>query len=437
MSNEKEKESRDEQEQKSYFKTAVDFVGEDWLKSECDKYYNNPDRDSHAEIPTIASQYHTTSIALGIGDQEIPDEYQLDGSKDEIDFLNLGRWLEQLSDPIIIDTEGNETGDSLADEFKDGIRGEEGDYEKALFELQIGAYYASQGHEIQFVRERGAGQKKERSTDIILNHPDTEIHIECKSLDILPGEAQTRSSNIQLLITKTTKYIPHHQYIALWEIDRPPTREDVEDVTKELRDVSLDQTTLKFPFGKLHLFQFLHDGILSLPTGDADAIESQNKFYDFYIRPVIEPELNIDRPEAKPAQLFAELSSGNITTWENTKWIGIEHDYTKDIVNQVENQFNNLSGKFEKRNINILHLNIPDFANISEERQKEVCRAVGRKLKINRRITSTVLSAQHYESDGSSIGYYHEAIWIPHFDPYVELPSDLPPENVYVLDEPP
>jgi hypothetical protein len=406
---------------RNYFYTAKLFIGEDWLEEQRKRYFSKGGNTTDSP-PPIISQYHQSFFDLEIEERDDIEELFFPSkgvSETSFRFINIGRFIADIGDGKISDPDGSYLDKSLSAAFAHRLRNPD-EYEKALFELQIGAGYSREGYDVSFIEE---GEQK--APDILIEHDGTNIYLECKRCDRSTGEQQERGGLYESLITKVESLV-NSESITVIELDRLPEMEEIHSLEEHLSKNPLrPQCSEKLPFGRIYLYKFRNTEIKRLPQYNLDIIEQSNLFYNQYVSPIIYSKFG---PKGSVSELFekghldAEIAKDpGGTKFRNVRWIGVRYPYDADLINPVLKQFDSAYGKFSKDHPNILHIDVPYLKDYSQEDAQELINRIGGQLNVKKRIASEIINK---DSD-KGFEYGHQMGKVDNYDPYQPMPEDF------------
>lgn len=430
----------DNEKAKSLFENAVQYVGREWFIESYREYYGEEDGADHQHQrgpPELITQYARALEELGYQEPKAPEILPADQiSEPTLRMINLARYASNLENIETYYADSGEVRSGLDNLLINRLKGQE--YEKAFFEIQVAAGYARQDLPIQFVEERGV-----KTSDIRIPIGDTTIYIECKRVDRKPGSAQKRSGLYEVLFGQTSNALDR-EGIVVFDLDRLPSIDEAQNITEHLPENTGDSDSheIEIPYGTIRIYPFLEPGkdkeiVKSAPQ---PMLEFQT-FTDLEVVPILRTKFDDDfeKEDIDNATIEAE-STGNdvVMKWRKPLFMGSIIDSSDDYIKPVLNQIDSARAKFSKSMPNIVHVDIPNLDNFSEDEIRELRRRIGGKLKVNTRINAVCVSTEIFETLNDSIGFRHFMLYIENWDPATELPPDfkLPGESFeYYIDK--
>jgi hypothetical protein len=344
-----------------------------------------------------------------------------------LEFLNLGRYVLFLrqSDARVVHPESFDVLDTdLTEHFVTGLRNSR-HYERTLYELQTGYFYARRGHTVQFLAE----EKSDSKTPDILVQTPSKIFIECKRVDAVSNDVQKAKSIAGELNERTVKHLePGH--MAVFEYSSQPEMHDIAGVADRIPSSTSDgPAKVGLPFGIVTVFNLKdvvgENGVWIIDRGKSVASEHE-EIYGTYLQPLVEravgEELALSEIEFKTKTNRLEWPAR--TEYPDLRFSCVPSRFDRNRITRVAGQVDKARRKFGKDHPNILHIDTPFEPAIAEDIVGDIRDAIGRRLASTRRVTAVTVSLQIMErGDKGAETIRHQAVSIQHINPYADLPN--------------
>jgi len=405
------------------FDAAAGFLGQEWLDTQVEEFR---DAASHKTAPRPVKNYRRARKELGYIEDEFEAHFP-EPSMPTLEFLNLGRYVLFLrqSDARIVHPESFDVlNTDLTEHFVTDLRNPR-HYERTLYELQTGCFYARRGHTVQFLAEEKSDTK---TPDILLQIP-SKIFIECKRVDAVSNDVQKAKSIAGELTDRTVKHL-ESGHMAVFEYSSQPEMHDISGVTDKIPSSTRDEPArAELPFGTVTVFNlknvFGENGVWIVDQGKSVASEHE-EMYETYLQPLVEgvtgEELALSEIEFKTKTDHVEWPAR--TEYPDLRFSCVPSRFDRNRVTRVAGQVDNARRKFGKQHPNILHIDTPFKPAIAEEIVGDIRNEVGRRLASTSRVTAVTVSLPIKErGDKGAEGIRHQAVSIRHTDPYADLPN--------------
>lgn len=415
-----------EKELKMHFEAAVHFLGQDWLNEKRREFYGeeSPNHMNHGSPPEAVSQYNRGLEEFGYVEPDAPNILSPDEfSEPTLRLINLGRYISDLSDASTYYSDSKKVEEGLPPSIRDRLRLNE-ESKKTMFELQVAAGYAREGQSVQLIEEGN----DEPEADIRLPL-STEIFVECKRVDSLPGSAQDRQGISETLF-KTTASRFDREGIAIFELTRVPDNSEAGKISQHLPRLSNNtrEHHIDLPYGTLHVFPFLQPGtIKDVPRVSSNQFVEWMEFVELEVAPLLNTKLDIHPDELDNSTLESDVqSAGGKLRYREPLFIGMITETQDDFIQPVLNQFQSSLRKFDESNVNILHVDIPNmFSKMQLEDIEEIESRIGGLLWNNPKITGFCLSTENIMHADGGIEFGHAMAHMLNENKAVELPDDF------------
>lgn len=419
------------------FETAVSLLGEFWLEDHLDSAStDNSESQPPYEVPQSHDQPSQVVKSYRMAREDLYDEQTdfidlPDWRNEALEFLRLGQVFELIEDAPILDPDGNLLKDITVKQlFKGRLRSRE-EYESSRYELEVAAAYKELGHEPAFIKE---DLSPEQTPDIVLRDIEPTVQIECKHCREQSDEEKKQSERANLLFENIRSALPDESYIVILDLDRTPTKSEVERVSDYLptsSEISSSRKTeLTIPFAELSIVEFPFDAPFLHPVHGMDGFEIMTSFYDDVIDPVLSSDLYIDkefRDFGNSVLLFEAKRNNTALLIRRVTFIAIkESTWGSDLYGRFRNQFKNVSGKFDD-NPAVLHIDFPNLEEGNSLQELELRKHAGGELKMRSALSGVVVSGLiHYPAFSDDL-LTRRRIHIPNYNPDYELPDQYKP----------
>ena len=416
---------------KDCFVKATEFIGEDWLDEQIEKYQNSAQNNS---APKLVQNYRRARKELGYVEDEFESDFP-STSMPTAEFINLGRYAVTLeeSDTTVIHPETHTVLDvSLADHFDDGLQNSR-QYKRTLYELQTGCFYVQKGHSVQFLDE---GKSDSKTPDILLRTP-FQVFVECKRTDAASGSVQKAKSIAQELNQRVVGHLdPGHA--AVFEYSTNPEMDDIAGVTDAIPPNIHGQVTVDLPFGTVTVYSLLEmfgkHNMWVVDSGN-DVRSKYEELYGLYLQPIVKDALGetLTPSEIEHAMKTERLEYPSRMEYTDLRFSCVPTRFDRNRISRIAGQVDKARKKFGKEHPNILHIDAPIRMKIAEERVDDLRSEIGRRLASTRRVTAVTVSIPVKERrDTGAEAIRHKGASIEHIDPYASLPNkfELLGENI-------
>lgn len=407
------------------FDAAADFLGRGWLNAQVETFRNSA---SHKTAPRPVQNYRRARKELGYVEDEFESRFP-EMSMPVLEFLIIGRYVLLLreSDADVVHPESFDVLDTTLNEhFATNLRNPD-HYQRALYELQTGYFYAHQGYTVQFLAEEHSDSK---TPDVLLRTP-FKVFVECKRVDAVSNDVQKAKSIAGELTERTAKHLdPGH--VAVFEYSSEPEMDDIAGVTDNIQSSTWNgPTTTELPFGTVTVFNlttvFGENGVWLVD--DRKSVTSEHEeVYETYLQPLVErvvdEELALSGIEHAMKTSRREWPAR--VDYSELKFACIPTRFDRNRVDRVAGQVDKARRKFGKEHPNILHIDTPFEPDTAEEIVDDVRDAIGRRLGSTRRVTAVTVSLSVKErGDAGAEAIRHQAVSLRHTDPYANLPNEF------------
>lgn len=407
------------------FDAAADFLGWDWLNAQVARFRDSP---PHKTAPRPVKNYRRARKEL----EHVEDEFEShfpETSMPVLEFLNLGRYVLLLREAgvDIVHPESFDVLDiTLNEHFATDLRHPD-HYQRALYELQTGYFYARQGYTVQFLAEE---QSNAKTPDILLRTP-FKVFVECKRVDAVSNDVQKAKSIAGELTERTATHLdPGH--VAVFEYTSEPEMDDIAGIIGNIpSNTRNESTTTELSFGTVTVLNlttlFGKNGVWLVDDGKSIASEYE-EVYETYIQPLVERVVreNLSLSEIEYSSKVDRREWPARVDYSNLKFACVPTRFERNRVDRIAGQVDKARRKFGKEYPNILHIDIPFKPVTAEKIVDNVCDAVGRRLGSTRRVTAVTISLPIKErGDAGAEAIRHQAVSIRHTDPYVDLPKEF------------
>lgn len=430
------------------FDSAVRLLGETWLNDQTQTEKSETSGENydyqvpipHDVPPPVAKGYRIAREDL-YDDQ--PEGIELPEWRNEsIEFLKLGEVYKNIQKCPIIDPEGNRLEDlSIRDLFRDRLRSES-EYASSRYELEVAAAYDELGHTPAFVKE---DESKSKTPDIELIDLDPSVQIECKHCQ-QSSENETKQSNrANILFENIQTQLPQESHVVLFELTRTPTKVEIENVKKNLPPTSDIKSSRRvdtpLPFGKLIIIALPYEEPILYPSHNMVGTELMTNLYEDIINPVVSKHFDFDKAFddfGNHVLLFEAQDRKATKLIRRVNFIAIkESTWGKDVYNRFQNQFRNVSDKFDDKP-SVLHINFPSMDEGDSIQELKLRKHAGGQMVPRPDLSGVVVSGSIYHPKMSKDLVTRRTIKIPNYNPKHELPEEyklIDPESAQSVDE--
>ena len=405
------------------FDAAADFLGRDWLNAQVETFRDSP---THKTAPRPVKNYRRARKELGYVEDEFESHFP-ETSMPVLEFLNLGRYVLLLreSGADIVHPESFDILDTpLNEHFATDLQNPD-HYQRSLYELQTGYFYARQGYTVQFLAEE---QSDSKTPDILLRTP-FKVFVECKRVDAVSNDVQKAKSIAGELTERTVTHLDLG-HVAVFEYSSEPEMDDIAGVTGDVPSNTWNgPTTTELPFGTVTVFNlttvFGENGVWLVDDGKSVTSEHQ-EVCEAYLQPLVKrvvgEELSLSGIEFATKATRREWPAR--VDYSELKFACLPTRFERNRVDRVAGQVDKARRKFGKEYPNILHIDTPFEPATAEEIVDDVRDAIGRRLGSTRRVTAVTISLPVKErGDAGAEAIRHQAVSIRHTDPYAYLPN--------------
>lgn len=419
------------------FKSAVSLLGESWLENHLDSESKNDSGSktsyqvpqSHDQPPPVVKSYRMAREDLY--DEQTTFIDLPDWRNEALEFLRLGYVFEITENAPIVDPNGSLlNGVSVKQLYQDRLRSQD-EYESSRYELEVAAAYKELGHEPAFIKE---DLSPEQTPDIVLRDLSPTVQIECKHCRKQSDEEKKQSKRANILFENIRSALPGGSYIVILDLDRTPTKSEVERVSDYLPSSneigSSRKTELTIPFAELSIIEFPFEAPFPHSVYDMEGFEIMNSFHDDFIRPVLSRDLNIDkkfRDFGNSVLLFEAKRNKTTLLIRRVTFIAIkESTWGSDVYKRFRNQFKKVSGKFDGTPA-VLHIDFPNLEEGDSLQELELRKHAGGELKMRPALSGVVVSGLIQYPVFSDDLITRRRIHIPNYNPKYELPDQYKP----------
>ena len=408
-----------------YFDAAADFLGRDWLNAQVETFRDSP---SHKTALRPVKNYRRARKELGYVEDEF-ESYFPETSMPVLEFLNLGRYvllLRESGADIVHPASFDVLNTTLNEHFATDLRNPD-HYQRALYELQTGYFYACQGYTVQFLAEK---QFDLKTPDILLRTP-FKVFVECKRVDAVSNDVQ-KAKNIAGELTERTAAHLDPGHVAVFEYSSEPEMDDIAGVTGDIQSSTWNvPTTTELPFGTVTVFNltavFGENGVWLVDDGKS-VMSEHEEVYETYLQPLVErvvgEELSLSGIEHAMKTSRREWPAR--VDYSELKFVCVPTRFDRNRIDRVAGQVDKARRKFGKEHPNILHIDTPFEPATAEEILEDVRNAIGRRLGSTRRVTAVTISLPVKErGDAGAEAIRHQAVSIRHTDPYTNFPNEF------------
>lgn len=425
-----------------YFDSAVDLLGERWLETQRKRYFDTDSGQRVNDIshefpipsddpPNIVKQYRISKEDLEDDQDEFIEFPKF--REDSLRFYQLGKIFEEVIDCPILDPDGEVIEELSTEEFYRGDLRDEEHFEAKRYEMEVAASYASAGYSPGFVAEHKSTSK---SPDIILLDTEEETQIECKRCATRGHDAETHSNNINLLFENTRKNIDDSNYIALFDLSRPPTRGEINTVSDSLSDdlriPSAGSLNIQLPFGTLFITDFLSSPPFKQPAFGLEGMEYMAQFYNSRVRPVLAGKLGIDEGPTDLGNWILSSESqrnGSIILNRDVIWMGLkEAPWNDESLKRFKRQFRGVTDKFDDC-CSILHIDYPEMNEGDSYQEIQLRKKAGGELKQRPAISAVTVSGLILNPIFADDKITRRTIFIPNYGADHEIPDSFGPSG--------
>ena len=402
----KDKAAISKEKLRSYFETAVQFLGRDWIVEEDRKFYESREKtpSSTKSPPQVVAQYHRALEELGYREAAVPQILSPDRlSEDTLRMVNLGRYISELDGVHTYDCSDDVVTSGIPESLSRELK-LINHYEKAMFEIQIAAGYARQYSDVQMIEE---GDKPE----VDIRIPTDDIYIECKRVDSLPQSGQ-KLRGVSETLFSSIESKTNREAIIIFEFETVPDYSEARRISQYLPDMTNDtkEHHIKLPYGDLHILPFYKpNSQKSIARSVERDIHQWNEFIEHEVRPMLKTKLGIELHELVQSRLTGKMKSDRVMNhYKNPVFFDISSPTKQDYIQPILNQFQSSRRKFGDSSFNILHIDIPNMMNkMRKEDIQELQRRIGGLLWKNPKISVFCLSTEQFRINTDETGFEH------------------------------
>ena len=419
------------------FQSALDLIGESWLKNHLPVDEGDADEDPvEYEVPITHNEPPPVVKAYRMAREDIQDDQteliELPEWRNEsLDFLRIGQAYELVKDSPVIEPNGNQLANTSVKElFHDRLRSKS-EFESSRYELEVAAAYKEIGHTPAFVKE---DENNKKTPDIELVDLNPTVQIECKHCRKQSDNEQKQANRANKLFEAIQSQLPPESHIVLLELDKTPTKKEVEDIQNGLplsSDTKISaRLDVTLPFGEMIIIPLPTKEPIIYPKYNSKGFEVLVNFYNDIIKPAISNELGLDNDfdDFGNSVMLFEAKSGKVTLHiRRVNFIAIrESTWGTDIYNRFQNQFSDVSKKFDDKP-SVLHVDFPDLKEGDSLQELKIRKHAGGQLTLRPDVSGVVVSGLIYHPTFSEESIIRRRIEIPNYQPKHELPEGYKP----------
>lgn len=413
------------------FDSAVDFLGEEWLKQRHAEYY---DTGNDGEIdyigdspPSVVQWYHSARDFLAGTDYSS----MLAGfeATSAIRFLEIGACVELLQGSRIVSSEGHQSERSLKQLYRPDLRTAGQNPEEILYELRTASWYAQAGHEIAFIDEDMAASK---TPEFRIVDTSPHVDVECKRVRKGSQEEEKISRLLNEFINRIAKSVVN-PFVAYLETDEDLSPEKLQTLLSNIDDYGFltAETSISVPVGTLHLCPITE----SFPYRVFQRVIAKHSLLGavshLIVRPTIENGASFEVENVEQGAVLCQAKEGDPGLIGWCAWVGIDKDVDLSRnVTRAARQFRGTSEKFDSSRAGLLHVEIPEYQRFQSAHQLELRNAIAGELKPRSEITGVVLTANDYRRTDHGGKLHMLYTVVPHYSPDVELPDGFHPFGI-------
>lgn len=406
------------------FQSAVEFIGEDWLKRNHADYYGeeSPQHFSNDNIPVLVKWYHAAKNVLSGEDKTTTFGFELNESA--LRFLELGAAIEEIKDSAITTRSGEVTDNSLVDLYRNEVQKTDSNVEEHIHELIVAAWYSKSGNEVAILDE---GESEGKCPDFRITNATPNVDIEHKRVRKQNHKEQKISHNLDRLVTDLAESIEASFAAFIETEDITPEKINRSIGSVEISSLS-EYKKVSAPIGDIHIYPLqsefpfrIHQKVIS----EYSILPSVNQLI---VKPDIDSIDKIDTEEIGFETTRFTAAEGDVGLIGSCAWIGIDNitDHSAAI-KRAKNQFSGVSGKFSEERPAIIHIDVPSYSQLTPKQRDDMKQSLKLELiEPNRAdISAVILNSKRYSKTDESWTVRTEIKPIPHYNHYNELPDDL------------
>lgn len=416
-----------------YFESALELLGESWLKSQIQSEEDADEKSAQYEVPTSHDEPPPVAKAYRMAQEDIHDN-QTDlinlpeWRNESLEFLRLGKVYDTLKNAPIVDPDGNKLENTTVSElYQDDLQSYD-KFESSRYELEVAAAYNELGHTPAIVKE---SESKNKTPDIELIDLTPSVQIECKHCRKQSDKEAKQSNRANKLFENIRTQLPPESHAVVLELERTPVKKEVENVHQYFSTAEAINSSRKshfsLPFGEITIVSLPSEEPILYPKYDTDAFDIMNNIYEDIIRPVVSNYMNIDKDFTdfgNVVLLFESQGRKATLLIRRLNFIGInESTWGTNVYNRLRNQFTDVSKKFDNKP-SVLHIDLPSMNEGDSLQFLELRKHAGGALKPRPDISGVVISGLIHQPTFSKEAITRRRISIPHYQPNQELPED-------------
>lgn len=336
-----------------YFESALELLGESWLKSQIQSEEDADEKSAQYEVPTSHDEPPPVAKAYRMAQEDIHDN-QTDlinlpeWRNESLEFLRLGKVYDTLKDSPIVDPDGNKLENTTISElYRDDLQSYD-KFESSRYELEVAAAYNELGHTPAIVKE---SESKNKTPDIELIDLTPSVQIECKHCRKQSDKEAKQSNRANKLFENIRTQLPPESHAVVLELERTPVKKEVENVHQYFSTAEAINSSRKshfsLPFGEITIVSLPSEEPILYPKYDTDAFDIMNNIYEDIIRPVVSNYMNIDKDFTEFGNvvlLFESQGRKATLSIRRLNFIGInESTWGTNVYNRLRNQFTDVS----------------------------------------------------------------------------------------------
>lgn len=406
------------------FRSSVEFIGEDWLKSNHADYYGeeSPQHFSSDNIPVLVKWYHAAKNVLSGDDKTTTVGFELNESA--LRFFEFGAAIEEIKDSAIITRSGEVSDNSLIDLYRNEIQKTDSNVEEHIHELIVAAWYSKSGNEVSILAE---GESEGKCPDFRITDTTPNVDIEHKRVRKQNHKEQKISHNLDRLVTDLAESIEPSFAVFIETEDITPEKINKSIGLVEISALS-EHKKVSAPIGDIYIFPLqsefpfrIHQKVIN----EYGILPSVNQLI---VKPDIDSIDKIDTEEIGFETTRFTAAESDVGLIGSCSWIGIDNttDYS-DAIKRAKKQFSGVSGKFSEERPSIIHMDVPSYSQLTPKQRDDMKQSLKLELiEPNRAdISSVILNSKRYSNTDESWTVLTEIKPIPHYNHYSELPDNL------------
>ena len=214
-----------------YMGLLKQLVGDTWLSKELEKInsYKPPQKLRKLSFIDYTEKFHPLAFLIYQADKQLKSCAEKEFFEASEEILRLS----YLGENLFILKEHNARG--LDNKIQELTSHDKKLFDKTVYEIEVAAGYAREGHSVEFVQTRSKEGRK--TPDLLISD---EVEVECKKKDRTTDRDIRNTENWKLIIRKASGMMEHLglNYAVFVKTKMDPGKEDVEFILQQLHELT-------------------------------------------------------------------------------------------------------------------------------------------------------------------------------------------------------